>query len=157
MYQYFPSKDALVAAIYEREAERQQAKFAALVAELGTDDLPRLVRAYVARSVEALERDLDLNRVLLDELPRVSGVEATRAIDELAARTVRTLLAAVRDRIQPRDLDMAALVLVRASRYAIIALLDGSLDQAGRQSFIDELSDMLAAYLLLPRTWDWSA
>ncbi|HSQ67524.1 MAG TPA: TetR/AcrR family transcriptional regulator [Polyangiaceae bacterium] len=153
MYQYFPSKEALVTAIYEREADRQHAGLLALVAELGTDDLPRLIRAFVSSTVETLERNIELHRVLLEELPRVSGVAAMRRIDALAAKTVATLLASARARVQPRDLEMAALLLVRASRYTTVALLDDAFEGVARRAFIDELSDMIAAYLLLPRTW----
>lgn len=153
MYQYFPSKEALVDAIYEREAARQIEQLTALVAELGLDDLPRLIRAFVARLVELHEQDIALHRVLLEELPRVSGVAAMRPVDAMATRTIAALLHAARDRVQPRDLDMAALLLVRTSRYTVIALLDGPLEGEARVSFIDELSDMFAAYLLSPRPW----
>lgn len=153
MYQYFPSKDALVTAIYEREAERSHREFLALVAELGTDDLPRLIRAFVASSVDALERDRALNRVLLDELPRVSGARSMRSADEVATRSLRALLEAAREQVHVRDRDAAALLLVRASGYAVLALVDNPLEGAARQAYIDELADMIAAYLLAPRPW----
>lgn len=153
MYQYFPSKEALVAAIYEREGARQQALLVRLVTELGTDDVPRLIRAFVSHWVELIEQDLALHRVLFEELPRVSGFSAVLPFDAQATQLLTALLSTARARAQPRDLKMAALLVVRASRYALLALLDGHIEATARQSLIDELSDMIAAYLLLPRTW----
>ena len=153
MYQYFPSKEALVTAIYERYSDRQHARFLELVATIGTDDAQRLIRAFVESSVEALERDLPLARLLLEEVPRVAGLRATRGIDKLATQAVRTLLAGAGARVQVKDLDIAAVLLVRASRYSILSLLDGPLEGTQRDAFIDELSDLLAAYLLAPRPW----
>lgn len=153
MYQYFPSKEALVAAIYEREADRQQAELVARVAEIGTDDAPALIRALVAATVATLERDRALTRVMFEELPRVAGLRTLAAADKLAAQTIRALLAAARDRVRPRDLDVAAMLVVRATRYTVLSLLDEPLDGPGHASFVDELSDMLSSYLLSPRPW----
>lgn len=153
MYQYFPSKEALVTAIYERYSDRQHARFLELVEVLGTDDVPKLIRAFVTINVEALERDLPLARVMLEEVPRVAGLRATRGIDRMATQAVRALLAGAGDRVQVRDTDIAAVLLVRASRYSLISLLDEPLAGARREAFIDELSDLLASYLLSPRPW----
>lgn len=153
MYQYFPGKDALVTALFEREAEEQRGAFVEMAAELGTDDAPRLIRALVDWSIRELEAKKDLNRVLLDEVPRVSGLQQSRAIDQLAAKSVRLLLEIGKVRVQPRDLDVAAMLVVRAFRYTIIPLLDEPVTGRKREAFVDELTDLIAAYLLAPRPW----
>lgn len=153
MYQYFPSKDALISALFEREAEDQRQAFVAMAAELGTDDAPRLIRALVDWSVRHLEKKKELNRVLLEEVPRVSGLEQSRAIDHVAANSVRLLLEVGKARVQARDLDVAALLVVRAFRYTIIPLLQEPVSGAQREAFVDELTDLIAAYLLAPRSW----
>jgi hypothetical protein len=90
---------------------------------------------------------------MLEEVPRVAGLRATRGIDRMATQAVRALLAGAGDRVQVRDTDIAAVLLVRASRYSLISLLDEPLAGARREVFIDELSDLLASYLLSPRPW----
>jgi AcrR family transcriptional regulator len=153
LYQYFPSKDTLVAAVYEREAEEQHRAFLALVTELGTDDVPRLVRAFVAWTVQTLEDNAALYRVLLDEVPRVSGLHPSRLFDRKVAASLASLLALWRDRIAVRDVDAAALLVVRAFRYAVIPLVEEPLVGEARERFIEELTDLIAGYLLLPRPW----
>lgn len=153
MYQYFPSKESLVQAIFERESERQFARFVAIVDAQGGDGDPAVIRAFVADFVDVVQADRDLNRVLLEELPRVSGVAGMRPIEATITQTVRALLMSMRDRIQPRDLEMASLILVRTVRYSVIALLEEPVEDAAREAFIDELSDVITAYLLAPRAW----
>jgi len=153
MYQYFASKDALIVAILERETETQQRMLIELASRLGTEDLPALVRAFVGESLVQLESKRALNRVLLHEVPRLSGLAISHSIDVAAARSVRLLFELGRSRLVPRDLDLAALLVVRAFRYTTIALLEEPLPDDRRAAFVDELSDLLLAYLLLPRTW----
>jgi AcrR family transcriptional regulator len=152
MYQYFPSKDSLVVAIYEREALEQHAAFVQMAAELGTDDVAGLVRAFVEWTIRQFELKKDLNRVFLDELPR-AGFDHQRAIDQLASQTVRGLLEIGGARVRPANRDAAALVVVRAFRYLLISFLTEPLRPEERDAFVDELVDLLSAYLLAPRTW----
>lgn len=153
MYQYFASKEALVIAILERETEVQKQMLVDLAGRLGTEDVPALVRAFVDESLRQLESKRALNRVLLQEVPRLAGFGPSQSIDQASAHSVRLLFELGRARLVPRDLDLAAMLVVRAFRYSTIALLDEPLPDDRREAFIDELSDLLLAYLLLPRTW----
>jgi AcrR family transcriptional regulator len=116
LYQYFPSKETLVTALFERESDAVQRRFLELGAELGLDDVPRLVRAFVAHMVDTIERNHDLYRVLIDEVPRVSGLEPTLAIDHRAALALRILIEVGKTRVQARDREQAAMMLVRTCR-----------------------------------------
>jgi AcrR family transcriptional regulator len=153
MYHYFPDKESLVTALFERESQEQHAAFLRIAGELGTDDVPRLVRALVAWNVGAFEGKRDLFRVLLHQVPAVSGLAVTQAIDHTVAQSLRVLLELGKDRCKARDLDTAALLVVRAFRYCVIPLIEEPLEGARREAFIDELADMICAYLLLPRPW----
>jgi AcrR family transcriptional regulator len=153
MYHYFPSKESLVTAVFERESHDQHAAFLRIAAEVGTDDVPHLVRAFVAWSVDAFEARRALFRVLLHEVPVVAGIAATQAIDHLAARSMRMLLELGKDRCKARDLDLAALLVVRAFRYCLIPIVDEPLAPERREAFIDELTDLVCTYLLAPRPW----
>jgi AcrR family transcriptional regulator len=151
MYQYFPNKESLITALFERESNHHQRVFLELAAERGIDDMPALIRAYVAALIAMLEANAPLNRVLLEEVPRVAGLGPTQAVDAAAARSLQLLLELGRDRIRPKNLRVAAMLLVRALRYNTIALVREPLVGTEREDFIDELSAMLASYLLAPR------
>jgi AcrR family transcriptional regulator len=154
MYQYFPSKDALVTALFERDSTAQHKKLLELASEMGTEDVRALVRAFVAYSIGEHERHRPLYRVLLHEVPKVSGLGPTIAIDRAAARSLRLLFEVGKGRVMAHDLDAAAILFVRAFRYCAMGVIDEPFaDDAARERFVDELADMLTLYLVAPRPW----
>jgi AcrR family transcriptional regulator len=152
LYQYFPNKQSLIVALFERETYRLEALFSTLFQPEGLTEIPPLVRAYVAATVELYETNRPLYRVLLEEVPRVAGVEPTHLVDRAVASSLIPLLEAVRDRIAPKDLEVAALLLVRTLRYNTFPLLREPLSAEQRGRFIDELTALLCAYLFAPES-----
>lgn len=66
---------------------------------------------------------------------------------------MRLLLELGKHRIAVRDLDAGAILLVRTLRYATIPLVIEPLEGDARARFVEELTDMIAAYVLLERPW----
>lgn len=150
LYQYFPSKEALIVAVFEREERRMERLFLESLASEGVADVPRLLRKFLGSMLAIYENEGALFRVLLEEVPRVAGVGPVHEVDRTVAKHVRMLLEAARDRILPRDLDVASRLLVRTLRYNLIPVLveqGGGLD---REAFLDELTALLANYLVAP-------
>jgi AcrR family transcriptional regulator len=150
LYQYFPDKRSLITAIYERESRRLEDGFIALVEERGIDDVAPVVRAFVETMLETFEKNASLYAVLIDEVPRVEGLESSRVIDHAVARRLRLLLELGRHRIAPKDLEFASLLLVRTFRYNTIPMLREPLAPDRRAAYVDELTTLLCAYLFAP-------
>jgi AcrR family transcriptional regulator len=150
LYQYFPDKNALIEAIFERESRYLEARLVDLVGELGISDIPRVVRAYVELTIQTFEERAVLYRVLLEEVPKVAGLAATQAVDHAAAKRLRLLLELGHHRLAPRNLDIASLLLVRALRYNTIPVLREPLVGERRERYVDELTSLLCAYLFAP-------
>lgn len=151
LYQYYPNKEALVTAIYERESARQHEVFLRAVNEAGPDNLPELIRLFISGTVRWYQKNEALYLVLMNEVPRVAGMPQTWQSEEMAVVALRSLLELIKDRIQPRELDMAARVLVWTFRYNTLSLLRHPLAEADLEAFIDELTDLFVQYLLAPR------
>ena len=154
LYQYFPSKEALVAAAAERHSQEltQVAlgaviKVAALPVEVGAREL-------VAAAIEAHRVDPKLHRVLAEQVPRVGQLEDIDAVERRGGAFLRSYLDAHRDEIDVSDLDLAAFVLtttVEALTHAAVLrrpdLLDDD-DKAG--AFVDEVAGLVLRYLQAP-------
>lgn len=125
LYQYFPNKDALVAALSARERALLAAEVAKAARPAATPSLPtalrRLARAAIRRQLARPE----LSRVLDFEEQRLALDEADRAVTGDIAGNVAEVLRAHRKAIRVGDLQEAAFDVVAIAR----ALIDSA---AGR-------------------------
>jgi AcrR family transcriptional regulator len=114
LYQYFPSREALLAAVIERRVERDEREFAARMAELGDASLAAVIRAGAHYLVEVYRREPDLYRTMVDEMDRVAREQRVQAmVDDAIARTV-AMLTPHREALGHDDLELAAYTIVTA-------------------------------------------
>ncbi|MCC6897627.1 MAG: TetR/AcrR family transcriptional regulator [Polyangiaceae bacterium] len=151
LYQYYSDKHALLTAIFVRESARLEAALLRIFSEIGLDDVPAILRAYTEETLAVFEGNAPLYHVLLEQVPRYAGLDPTHEIDKKAARSLLLLLELARSRIAPKNLEVAALLMVRSFRYNTLVTLKEPLQGAAREAFIEEMTAMLANYLFGPR------
>jgi AcrR family transcriptional regulator len=114
LYQYFPSREALLAAVIERRVERDQQEFLAHMAALGEASLATVLRAAARYLVEVYRREPELYRTMVDEMDRVAREQQVQAmVDDAIARTV-AMLTSHREALGIDDLELAAYTIVTA-------------------------------------------
>lgn len=112
LYQYFPGKESLVAAVIERH---QQEIMQTVRDELaGVLDMPveQAVRKLVAIAVKAHRVDPKLHRVLAEQIPRVGKLEKVASFNSENYALFRTYLESHRDELAVDDLELASFVCV---------------------------------------------
>ena len=114
LYDYFPNKEALVAALIERHAEQMVALVESTFRSHADSPLPEAVRAWVEAGVEAHLADPELHKVLVEQVPRVGDLERIGAFEQRIAGLVRSYLEGHAAKIRPRDLPLAAFVVAQA-------------------------------------------
>lgn len=114
LYQYFPSKEALVAALVERHAEEMLAVLRGLVASAGAAPVEEATRAVVKALVEAHAVAPRLHRVIMEQVPRTGRLGRLHGVEDEVMKMVRGYLEAHRDELAVPDLDTAAFVAVTA-------------------------------------------
>lgn len=114
LYQYFPNKTALVAALIDRHMEEMNAAILAELTRVAKLPLAEAARCVVELTIRAHAIDPELHRVLTEQVPRVGKLARLREVDEICHRMVAGMLAARRDEIAIRDPDLAAFILVSA-------------------------------------------
>jgi AcrR family transcriptional regulator len=112
LYQYFPNKNALVAALIERHIEDMNASVLAELARVAQLPFAEAARCVVELTIRAHAVDPELHRVLTEQVPRVGRLAKLRELDEICHRMVAGLLLARRDEIDMRDPDLSAFLLV---------------------------------------------
>ena len=114
LYQYFPNKEAIVAALIERHDGEMWSTFVELVAacagQLIAQSTPVMLDAlFAAHMIEP-----ELHRVLHEQVPRVGKLSRLRETNRKARELVAGVLRAQRHEIDVRDVDAAAFVVVEA-------------------------------------------
>jgi AcrR family transcriptional regulator len=147
LYQYFPNKQALVAALIERRLDEKNAQTHAELARLAGAPFPEAVRAMIRMTVENYAVSPELSRVLIEQVPRVGRMARIAELHQGTLRLVAALLEARKHELAVRNPEMAAFVLV-ASIEAIAQR--ATLFQPSRLTdpvLIDEATAMVTRYL----------
>ena len=147
LYQYFPSKEALVAAVIERHSGEMMEEIRASLLRVAGLPLDEAVRELVRVMIDAHRIEPKLHRVLVEQIPRVGSLEKIEQINEAGMALVRAYLEAHKSEIAVEDLDMAAFVATTAvEALTHVAVLQRP-DLLERPSFAGEVSRLVIRYL----------
>jgi AcrR family transcriptional regulator len=150
LYQYFPSKEALVTALAEEHA---QAGYRLLLETISAASAqPRsveeTVRHYIGAMVRLHSDDPELHRVLMEQVPAIhSSVVAMQRSSNQPAQLVRAWLEAQRESFRPLDVEVATYVLVTSVEAVTHLRLMERPEQLDTDTLIDELSALVLGYL----------
>ena len=148
LYQYYPSKEALVAAVIDRHIGDMMALVRQASVTFAPLPLPDATRAIVRVMIEAHALEPKLHRVLVEQIPRVGSLERIERLDEEACALVRLWLEAHQDEITVADLDLAAFVVVttvEALTHAAVLRRPAVLEKL--DAFVDEVAKLVVGYL----------
>jgi len=142
LYQYFPTKDALAAAVARQLADEMRAVLGEGIADLALLPFDDAVHAASLRTVRAFRVRPRLREVLVDELPE--NVLDSVDFDTGLAEMVRAFLEHHRDRIRKCDLDLAVSVLMAAVEAAAKKTAQRA---DGDEVVAEELARLVTGYL----------
>ena len=147
LYQYFPSKEALLWSLCERHSQFMLDQLRALEPVLLKQSIPDTVRAYVRTMVATHAVRPELHRVVMAQMIQLQPARILE-LEKLAIDLVRSLLARVADDILPTDLDTAAFVLVTAVESITHRAVLGAPERLNSSALEDEICALVLRYLL---------
>jgi AcrR family transcriptional regulator len=153
LYQYFPSKDALVAGVAARHAADLLKVGRDSVLKAAAQPIEVAVRALVEAGIEAHRVDPKLHRVLAEESPQAGRLASRDAVEDASLAFLRGYLEAHRDELGVTDLDLSAFVLattIEALTHAAVLRRPDLLAGEGAAAFADDVSGLLLRYLKGP-------
>jgi len=148
LYQYFPSKEALVAALATRHNAKMSALVRAKLAELAAAPLPVAVRAMIDAMFAAHAVDPKLHKVLIEEVPRIGQLENLLAAERETEALVAALLESRKGELRRTDAETMAFVLVHVVEAVTHASVIAEHAPARARRVADELTDMVLRYLV---------
>jgi len=149
LYQYFPGKEALVAAVIERHQQEIMQVVRDELAEAANQPIEQGVRTLVAVAVKAHRIDPKLHRVLAEQIPPVGRLERVETFNRDNYALFKAYLDRHREEIRPADLGLAAFVCVTSiealTHTAVLHDLVAS-DEA-TEALVDEATRLVVGYL----------
>lgn len=150
LYQYFPSKEALVAAVIDRHHEDLMQVVRGALAQVATMPIKQGVRKLVTAAIEAHRVDPKLHRVLAEQIPRTGKLESVEVFNREAYALFRSYLESHRNEFRALDLELAAFVCVTSiealTHTAVLHHSEMLSDQA-TEALIDEATRLVIRYL----------
>jgi len=146
LYQYFPSKEALVTALIERHMESMWEIIVGTAAKVVEAPLEVAVREVIGAIFAAHEVQPKLSRVLREQVPRVGALRQMNEINQRCIQLVLGNLEGRRVQIVPKDYALAAYVVV----HTVDALAHVALerhDEGQSHALLEETCQVVLRYL----------
>ena len=150
LYQYFPSKEALVAAVIERHQQEIMQTVRSELAKVFAQPLEIAARELVAVAVKAHRIDPKLHRVLAEQIPRVGKFEELDRFSRENYVLFRAYLEAHRQELRVDDLELASFVCVttiEALTHNAVLHNSKMLSDEMMQGLIEEAARLITGYL----------
>ena len=147
LYQYFPSKEALVAALIEKHMNEMRAVVHEAFARLAGATLEDAAREMVELMVKAHAVDPRLHKVLVEQVPRVGRLEHVHAIEDDVLTITRAYLEARKEELGIENTEVAAFIVVHAIEaltHRAVLMRPELLDEP---AFIDDVTRLVVGYL----------
>lgn len=148
LYQYFPSREALVAAVAQRHSERLKGSLETTL----TQGAQRSLRAALDELMQAVGSahavDPALNRVLAEELPRLGTLDWKTESGRRGMALVQAFLDLHRDEVREGIDDATASFLITTLvEAALNAACRMGKEAPGSSALLQEMTDMIHRYI----------
>jgi AcrR family transcriptional regulator len=150
LYQYYPSKEALVAAVIDRHNQQRMQVVRDALAEVAALPVDKAVRRLVAIAIEAHRVDPKLHRVLTEQIPRTGRLKNVETFSRETHALVQAYLEAHRHEVRAVDLELAAFVCatsIEALTHAAVLHRSDTLSDKAAATLVDEATRLLVRYL----------
>jgi AcrR family transcriptional regulator len=149
LYEYFPSKDALLVALMEAHLAEGETilERAATEATAAGEGLDRVVARFIRAMVTFHAQDRALHRILFEEAPLPRHVR--RRLTDVETRVIALVETFLRAQPETttRDPALAAAVVVHAVEALTHKLVVHGSPEVAVESYVDEMVGLVTAYL----------
>lgn len=146
LYQYFPDKEAVLAAVVDRYAAELSTQLTAVLADRLHESGPDLARASFDRLLDVLTENVEFLRLVVEVLPRTQSGSWTGALEQRISDLVAAYLSINQAWTSISDPAASAWILVRMVEHLSVQYV---LEQPpiSRPAFVDELVRLTLAYV----------
>jgi AcrR family transcriptional regulator len=147
LYQYFPTKDALIAAVRERVSSDIVRELEPLMMRLGVEPIREGAHKLATVLIDAHARHASLMRAL-KQAPQAGEPPSTRDFMARLRVGVRMYLEAHKGELRPTDLELASTIILAAVDGAFRAAIAEDRIPQGDTMLANELAALIVGYLV---------
>jgi AcrR family transcriptional regulator len=150
LYQYYPCKEALVAAVIDRHNRQLMQIVRDALADVAAEPIETAVRRLVAAAIDAHRHDPKLHRVLAEQIPRTGRLKDVEAFNRENYALMRAYLENHRDELRAIDVELAAFVsvtTVEALTHSAVLHHPEVLADEAVGTLVDEVTRLVVGYL----------
>ncbi|MED5619933.1 TetR/AcrR family transcriptional regulator [Ideonella sp. BN130291] len=152
LYQYFPNKDALIAALHDRHARQMQAVIERALARHADGSLLEALTGVIESAMEAHRVDADLHQVLERQfLGRAAELHDHDEVEAQLEEQLRRLLQQHREELAVADLKLATFTVMHAVHAVVHAAVRQRPGGVSLKALTRETVALAHAYLTAPR------
>jgi AcrR family transcriptional regulator len=147
LYQYFPSKEALVAALIDRQADMEIRVMSEKMLEVSTAPLQIAVRELVTAMLEAHRINPRLHKVLFEQVPRLGRLKRMLDLQKRAEELLCAAFEARRKELRPKNVALAVFILANSVEAITHAATLDRTEYLDDPRLVDEVTDLVLRYL----------
>jgi AcrR family transcriptional regulator len=150
LYQYFPSKGAIIAALIDQAFEREYAGVTEALAQSAQHGGAKAAaRAFFSRYYRLSDEELELRRILIGAVPTVERSQiALEFHTRLAEHVIEYFV--THFGLESRDRQIETFILQYISKGITLSSVDADIETYAGSVLVEELSDILLKVLRVP-------
>jgi AcrR family transcriptional regulator len=148
LYQYFPNKEALVAELIRRLAEKEYQALMEKMAQVIDLPLDEAIAEFIRAVISAHRVEPKLHKVLIEQVPRIGALKQVRELEDRMEEFLRHSLQIRKKAIRTRNIDQAAFILMHTVEAVTHAAVIDEPHHLGDDKLVAELTDLVVRYLV---------
>jgi AcrR family transcriptional regulator len=148
LYQYFPTKEALVAALIDRHMSEMTALLETNIEVLRDAPLPTATRSLVKLMLAAHAQNPKLHKIFTEQVPRVGRMNRFYEIERKVGERIRTYLEGHKSELRTKNLDLSIFIVVsvvEALTHMTVVDHPGRFDE---NELTDEITSLVVRYVM---------
>ncbi len=148
LYQYFPTKEALVAALIDRHMTQMTALLETNIDELRDASLPVATRALVKLMLAAHAQNPRLHKIFTEQVPRMGRMSRFYEVERRMGERIRDYLEGHASELRTKNLDLSIFIIVcvvEALTHMTVVDHPGRFDE---EELTDEITSLVLRYVM---------
>lgn len=148
VYEYFPSKEALIGAIVDQAIERNQKRFEARLNDCDGYSFDELIGVMVQAAADSYLRNRKIRAIMFEQAPQLQKTEHVLKLRKHMTAQLKQVVERYKGEVRPKNREVAAFVSVNAVLGVFQMMLLDYPDGIKETELVREVAILVRRYFL---------